>query len=235
MRTRPGRLGRGAAVRADLHEVDPDGIVDRAHQVGHERQRPLEHRHEGQGPSRVVRADPRAELADLGRDLVLGQQDLGDVVVEAAVWFIAGSPVLTDGTGIGGAATAAARPIGVGGRVGRDDRRLGPVPIASESAATGAASAGPIGGVRASRSVGSRAAPYGDGDLPGRPGQRVGEGQLAVLEHERPEVTGVEQLDVEVGVELAQAAQLAVLLAHELLAERRHLEVELEVGQVEIG
>ena len=37
-----------AAVRRHLHEVDPDRDRDRPHQVGHERQRALEDRHERQ-------------------------------------------------------------------------------------------------------------------------------------------------------------------------------------------
>ena len=41
----------------------------------------------------VVGADPRAELADLGLDLLLGQQDLGDVGVQVAVGFMPGSPL----------------------------------------------------------------------------------------------------------------------------------------------
>ena len=71
-------------------------------------------------------------------------------------------------------------------------------------------------------------------DLAGRAAQGVGEREPAELEHERPEVAGVEQLDPDVGVELADPAQLAVLLADELLAEGRHLEVELEVRQPEV-
>ena len=71
-------------------------------------------------------------------------------------------------------------------------------------------------------------------DLARRAGQLVEQRELAELEHQRPEVAGVEQLDVEVRVELAQAAELAVLLADELLAERRHLEVQVEVRQVEV-
>ena len=56
----------------------------------------------------------------------------------------------------------------------------------------------------------------------------------AELEQQRPEVAGVEQLDPDVRVELAQAAQLAVLLAHELLLERGELDVQVEVGEVEV-
>jgi hypothetical protein len=73
------------------------------------------------------------------------------------------------------------------------------------------------------------------GDLPERPGQPIGQGTLAVLEHQRPEVPRVEELDVDRRVQFAQAAQLAVLLAHELLAQRRHLEIQVELGQEEVG
>ena len=71
---------------------------------------------------------------------------------------------------------------------------------------------------------------------PGRgAGQRVDQRESAVLEHEGTEVARVEELDVADRVQLAEAAKLAVLLAHELLAERRHLEVAVEIGQVEVG
>ena len=55
-----------------------------------------------------------------------------------------------------------------------------------------------------------------------------------VLEHQRPEVTGVEELDSETRVQLAQPADLAVLLANESLLERRELDEELQIGQVEV-
>ena len=71
--------------------------------------------------------------------------------------------------------------------------------------------------------------------LAGRAGQLVVEREPAELEQQHPEVAGVEQLDPDVRVQLAQPAQLAVLLAHELLLERRELDVQLEVGQVEVG
>jgi hypothetical protein len=60
-------------------------------------------------------------------------------------------------------------------------------------------------------------------------GQGVGQGELPVFEHERAEVTRVEQLDLDVRIQLAQATQLAVLLADQLLAERRHLEVQVQL------
>ena len=70
--------------------------------------------------------------------------------------------------------------------------------------------------------------------LAGRAGQVVQQRHPPELEHQHPEVPRVEQLDADVRVELAQAAQLAVLLAHELLLERRELDVELHVRQVEV-
>src|SRR5207247_1076962 len=54
------------------------------------------------------------------------------------------------------------------------------------------------------------------------------------LQHQRPEVAGVEEFDADVGIQLVDATELAVLLADELLAEGRHLEIEVEVGQPEI-
>ena len=75
---------------------------------------------------------------------------------------------------------------------------------------------------------------YGAATWPDEPDRPSASAMLAVLEHQRPEVPRVEQLDVEVRVQLAQPAELAVLLADELLAEGRHLEVEVEVGQVEV-
>jgi hypothetical protein len=71
-------------------------------------------------------------------------------------------------------------------------------------------------------------------DLAGASRQLVDERELAELQHQRPEVAGVEELHPQVRVELEDAAELAVLLADELLAERRHLEVEVEVRQPEV-
>src|SRR6202049_4256156 len=48
-------------------------------------------------------------------------------------------------------------------------------------------------------------------------------------------VSLVENLDAHVGVELSQAAGLAVLLGDQLLVERRDLDVEVVRGQVEVG
>ena len=214
MRTRPGRFGRRAAVRADLHEVDPDRDVDGPHQVGHERQRALEDRDEGQLAAGVVGADARAELAHLGRDLLLVEQDLGDIGVEV-------HDVAHPGTAGPSVATSAA--------AARRRRRLvrpGAVPGSAVPA-----SAVPIVAAGTAPPSGS----YGAATWPDVPGQPLVQRELAVLEHQRPEVAGVEQLDVEVRVELAQPAQLAVLLADELLAQRGHLEVEVQVGQVEVG
>src|SRR5438552_1607481 len=71
-------------------------------------------------------------------------------------------------------------------------------------------------------------------DLSGRPGQRLDEPDPTVLQEHRPEVAGVEELDPDVGVELSQAAELAVLLPDEALLERRHLEEHVEIRQVEV-
>ena len=65
--------------------------------------------------------------------------------------------------------------------------------------------------------------------------QRAGQVDAAVLEQERLEVARVEELDAHVRVELAQPAQLAVLLAHQALLERRQLDIEVELRQVEVG
>ena len=67
------------------------------------------------------------------------------------------------------------------------------------------------------------------------PGQRIDQRDPPELQHQHPEVAGVEQLDADVGVELTQPPQLAVLLAHEALLERRELDVQVDVGQVEVG
>ena len=61
------------------------------------------------------------------------------------------------------------------------------------------------------------------------PGQVVEQRQPAELEQQGPEVARVEQLDPDVGVGLAEPAQLAVLLADELLLERRELDVQVDV------
>jgi hypothetical protein len=56
-----------------------------------------------------------------------------------------------------------------------------------------------------------------------------------VLEQQVHVVALVEDLALDVGVELLQAAYLAVLLRHELLVERRDLDVEIELRKVEVG
>ena len=57
----------------------------------------------------------------------------------------------------------------------------------------------------------------------------------AVLGEEPQVVALVQQLDVDVRVELAEGAHLAVLLRHQVLAQRRQLDVGVDVGQVEVG
>ena len=59
--------------------------------------------------------------------------------------------------------------------------------------------------------------------------------ELAVLEHQRPEVTRVEQLHADLRIELPQVAQLAVLLPDQRLLERRQLDVQVDLRQVEVG
>jgi hypothetical protein len=76
--------------------------------------------------------------------------------------------------------------------------------------------------------------PLGD-DLAGRPAQGVDEGETAELQHQGAKVAGVEQLHPDVRVELANPAELPILLPHELLAQGRHLEVAVEVRQPEVG
>ena len=193
-----GRFGRGAAVGADLHQVDPDRDVDGAHEVGHERQRSLEHRDEGQLPAGVVGADPRPELADLAPGSASSVSRISPM--SACRSTVVGHR--------GHRRSVSDRRAGrrrTGGRARR--RRL------ESRAAT------------ASGATSTSTPRHAVATWPERAGQRVDQGESTVLEHERPEVARVEQLDVEVRVQLAQAAQLAVLLAHELLAERRHLEV----------
>ena len=56
-----------------------------------------------------------------------------------------------------------------------------------------------------------------------------------VLHEEVQVVALVEHLDLDLGVQLAQAARLAVLLRHELLVQRRDLDVEVVRGEVEVG
>ena len=144
---------------------------------------------------------------------------------------------------------AATAPAHGGGRRARTrgpppppERRAGPrraagarpARSASSASASRTASLAAIAGVRGGlgRDVGGRP---GRRRLAGRAGQLVEQREAAELEQQHPEVPRVEQLDLDVRVQLAQPAQLAVLLAHELLLERRELDVQVEVGQVEVG
>src|SRR5918996_5906624 len=61
-------------------------------------------------------------------------------------------------------------------------------------------------------------------------GQEV---ETAVLQHQGAEITCVEELDPQLRVELAQVPQLAVLLSDQRLLQRRQLDVEVDLGQVE--
>ena len=79
-----------------------------------------------------------------------------------------------------------------------------------------------------------RSAVRGGRRLAGRAGQVVEQGQPPELEQQHPEVARVEQLDPDVRVQLPEPAQLAVLLADQLLLERRELHVQVEVRQVEV-
>ena len=57
----------------------------------------------------------------------------------------------------------------------------------------------------------------------------------AVLLQEREVVALIEDLDLGVGIELAETADLAILLRHELLVHRRDFDVRLELREVEVG
>ena len=60
--------------------------------------------------------------------------------------------------------------------------------------------------------------------------------RLEPVLHEQVQVVAlVQHLDLDLGVQLAQATRLAVLLRHELLVERRDLDVLVVRGQVEVG
>src|SRR5439155_5076997 len=56
-----------------------------------------------------------------------------------------------------------------------------------------------------------------------------------VLGEKLPEVPVVQQLDLHVRIELPQAPQLAVLARDQALLHPRDLDVEVEVGDVEVG
>src|SRR6478735_3455229 len=57
----------------------------------------------------------------------------------------------------------------------------------------------------------------------------------AVLHEQLQVVTLVEHLDLDLGVQLDEAARLAVLLRHQLLVERGDLDVEVVRREVEVG
>jgi hypothetical protein len=57
----------------------------------------------------------------------------------------------------------------------------------------------------------------------------------AVFQQEVRVVTLVQDLAFHVGVELMQPADLAVLLGDELLVQSRDLDVDVELGKVEVG
>src|SRR5262245_42581498 len=67
------------------------------------------------------------------------------------------------------------------------------------------------------------------------PARSAGDVLEAVLRHQRQVVTLVEDLAVDAGVQLAQAADLPVLLGHQSLVERRDLDVQVVLGKVEVG
>jgi hypothetical protein len=56
----------------------------------------------------------------------------------------------------------------------------------------------------------------------------------SVLHKEVQVVLLVQDLAADVGVELHEPSDLTVLLGHELLVERRDLDVDIELGQVEV-
>src|SRR5438034_4566975 len=70
--------------------------------------------------------------------------------------------------------------------------------------------------------------------LAGGARQLVDQANLSVLEHQGPEIAPVEQLDPDFRVQLPQAAELAVLLAHQALLQRRKLHVKIQDGQIEV-
>src|SRR5215210_2312874 len=57
----------------------------------------------------------------------------------------------------------------------------------------------------------------------------------AVLRHERQIVALIEDLALHIRVQLAQPTDLSVLLRHQLLVQRRDLDVEVVLRQVEVG
>ena len=194
-------------------------------------------------------ADLGAELRDPRLDLVLGQEDLADVrrlidhrphaaglplspgLDRRAARRRRRRPERARGVARGTAGTVAAA-IGAAVALGATRR-----PDRPRRSTVGRSLAGPaaIGGAPISTTWSARPRrPRSGTTWPGVPDSDCGEAEAAVLEHHRPEVAGVEQLDPDVRVQLAEPPELAVLLADEALLERRHLEEDLEVGQVEV-
>ena len=214
------RFGRRAAVGRDLHQVDPDRDRDRAHQVGHERQRALEHAHERQLAARVLRADLPPQLGDLG--LAICSSDRRTSPTSA--WRSTGRVTrrcLHGGRAAGAGAGIAAAASGA---LDAPRRPAGPA-AADEQRGAGAEERRRAAMIARSRGH----------DLARAFRTALDQRELAVLEHQRPEVARVEQLDPHVGVELAQATELPVLLPDEPLPQRRQLEVQVQVRQVEVG
>ena len=61
---------RSVAIRADAQEVDAQGKVDGAHEIGREHEASFEHAHQDKPPRLVVARDLGAELAHPGGDSV---------------------------------------------------------------------------------------------------------------------------------------------------------------------
>ena len=78
IRTTPERLG-ARAVGRDGHPVHRHGHRQRAHEVGHDHDRALEHPDEQQVLAGVVGRDLRRQLVEPGVDLVLGDEHLLEV------------------------------------------------------------------------------------------------------------------------------------------------------------
>ena len=104
-----------------------------------------------------------------------------------------------------------------------DEQRLAPVVVAREL------------GARAPARVPPSSAPRGTPRRCGRAPGAVRTPAQAVVPGEPLEVALVEQLDLDLGIELAKLAQLAVLAGDERLLHHRHLEVEILLRKVEVG
>ena len=74
---------RGTGVARELDEVEMVVDGDRARQVGDEEEAPLERPDQQRLPSAVVGGDLLPELRDARADLLRGQVDLADPVVDA--------------------------------------------------------------------------------------------------------------------------------------------------------